>query len=120
MILWITGQSQSGKTTLAKKLISGQKNVIHLDGDETRKIWPGLSMSKEDRFEQCVRIARLAKYIDDQGYSVVISAIAPYELLRIELEKICGCKFIFIDHDKFLDSDHPYEKPQNAIINVTR
>ncbi|MCH7762066.1 adenylyl-sulfate kinase, partial [candidate division TA06 bacterium] len=40
MILWITGNSGAGKTTLAERLVS--RNTIILDGNLLRQVWPGL------------------------------------------------------------------------------
>lgn len=119
MILWLTGNSQSGKTTLARRLARGQKNTIILDGDKLRQIWPGLGLSKEDRWEQNLRAARLAKELDDQGLCVIVAVIAPYEDLRREIDTICGCNFIHIDHNKFPnDETRPFEEPLNAVMTV--
>ncbi len=119
MILWLTGNSQSGKTTLARRLARGQKNTIILDGDRLRQIWPGLGLSKEDRWEQNLRAARLAKELDEQGLCVIVAVIAPYEDLRREIDTICGCNFIHIDHNKFPDdASRPFEPPSNPVITV--
>jgi adenylylsulfate kinase len=117
MILWLTGNSDSGKTTLAKKLMS--KNTVLLDGDVTRTVWPGLTMSKEDRWEQGLRNARLAVMLESQGFTVVVSVIAPYENLRREIETICGCKWIYVEGGE-TGSEYPYEIPSNPAITVTR
>ena len=121
MILWLTGQTQSGKTTLARKLASGSKNTVVLDGDELREVWPGLKLSKEDRWEQNLRVARLAKLLESQGLTIIVSVIAPFEDLRREIETICGCKFIHLDNNNFTyDCNKPYEKPHNPIIKIRR
>lgn len=117
MILWLTGNSGSGKTTLAKKLAG--KNTVTLDGDQTRTIWPGLSFSKQDRWEQGLRNARLAKMLEGQGFAVIVSVIAPYEDLRREIETICGCKWIYLEGGKS-GEDYPYEVPSNPVIKVSR
>ena len=121
MILWITGQTKAGKTTLARQLANGSKNTVVLDGDEVRDIWPGLSLSAEHRREQNLRTARLAKYLESQGLAVIVAVIAPYENLRREIQTICGCKFIHIDNDKYTsDEDRPYEKPSQAVITISQ
>jgi len=120
MIIWITGQTKSGKSTLARQLAKGQRNTVILDGDRLRQIWPGLGLSYEDRWEQNLRAARLARELDDQGFCVIVAVIAPYEDLRREIQTICGCNFIHIDHDNFTnDRIRPYETPSNAVITVT-
>ncbi len=104
MIWWLTGNSGAGKTTLANRI----KDVVVLDGDELRHCWK-LGFSKEDRREQNLRTARLAKMIDKQGYDVVISTICPYKDLRKEVQEITGCKFVYLDGGKESTEEYPYE-----------
>lgn len=78
MIIWLTGLSGSGKTTIAKELVKKYKNTIHLDGDELRAgINSDLSFSEEHRAENLRRAVELSKLIHKQGYNVVCSLIAP-------------------------------------------
>lgn len=104
MIWWITGNSGSGKTTFAKKMSA----VIVLDGDELRQCWK-LGFTKEDRWEQNMRAARLAKMIEKQGYDVVVSTICPYRDLRKEVQVITGCKFVYLEGGKEPTEEYPYE-----------
>ncbi len=117
MILWLTGNSGSGKTTLAKRLMS--KNTVLLDGDVMRSIWPGLGLSAEDRKEQGMRVARLAKMLEDQGFVVIVSVIAPYEALRREIETITGCKWIYVPGGK-TGKNYPYEAPSAPTVEVKK
>lgn len=95
MILWITGQRKSGKTTLAKQLLQ-RMDAIHLDGDDMREsINQDLGFSEEDRLENNKRIARLAKVLENQGFDVIVSTICP-EYVRDDVYWITGCKFIHI------------------------
>jgi len=113
----LTGNSKSGKTTLAKKLIG--KNCIHLDGDILRNIWKDIDLSEEGRREQGLRTARLAKELENQGYTVIVSVIAPYESLRKEIQTITDCKFIYIEGGK-TGKDYPYEIPQNPVLKINQ
>jgi hypothetical protein len=107
-IIWITGQTGSGKTTLLKKM-SGPNTVL-LDADELRNVWPGLSYSNEDRWEQNMRASRLAKCLAKQGFDVFVATIAPYEKLRRAIRSITNCTFIWIDHNEYpSDPNRPYE-----------
>lgn len=93
MIWWIVGESGSGKTTLSKKL-----QGIHLDADEIRPaICEDLGYSPQDRRTNNLRIARLAKLLDEQGYDVIVSTICPSEELKKEVYYICKCRFIKVD-----------------------
>jgi len=104
-VWWITGNSGSGKTTLALNM----KDVIILDGDDLRRCW-SLGFTKEDRWEQNLRAAKLAKLIKDQGKQVVVSTICPYKKLREEVKAICDCKFVYLDGGKKSNKEFPYEK----------
>lgn len=105
-VWWLSGNSGSGKTTLSMLM----KDVIHLDGDVMRTVWK-LGLSKKDRYEQNLRIARIAKILKEQGYDVVVSTICPYKELRKQVRDICGCKFVFIEGGKEPSKEFPYENP---------
>ncbi len=105
MITWITGNSGAGKTTLAHRL---KKHEIILDGYELRAIWPGLGFSKEDRIEQNMRAARLAKNLEDQGFDVIVSTICPFKELRAQVQEITGCRFIYLEGGE-QGAEYPYE-----------
>jgi adenylylsulfate kinase len=106
-VVWITGNSGAGKTTLAKEMrMDGE---IILDGDDLRAIWPGLGFDRESRFEQNLRAARLAKNLSDQGFKVIVATICPYRSLREMVQAITGCRFIFIPGGK-VGENYPYEE----------
>jgi adenylylsulfate kinase len=106
MITWISGQSKSGKSTLARKI---RTNEIMLDGDAMRAtINKDLGFSKKDREENNLRIARLARELDGQGFNVIVATIAPYKELREQIRKITGCKFIYLEGG-ISATDYPYE-----------
>ena len=115
MITWIFGNTQTGKTTLAEAIKTSEPsfpymNAVFLDGDNMRGIWTDLKLSKEDRWEQNMRVARLAKMLGDQGFNVVVSVICPYKQLRKEVKKITNCKFIYIEGGKE-GKEYPFDKP---------
>lgn len=103
-VWWLTGNSGAGKTTLALQI----KDAVHLDGDDMRKVWK-LGFSKEDRYEQNLRIARLARNFRNQGFNVVVSTICPYKELRQKVKEICDCKFIYVEGGKEPSKTFPYE-----------
>ena len=111
MIIWITGNSGSGKTTLAKKLIEG-RNMILLDGDDMRRtISNDLGFSRKDRWENNLRIAKLAKLLENQGYDIMVSVICPYEELRREVKGITNCAFLYLEGGELRGEEYPYEVP---------
>jgi adenylylsulfate kinase-like enzyme len=109
MIIWLTGNTGAGKTTLAKALCRGDKTIL-LDGDEMRKtISTDCSFDKESRETSCLRTARLAKTLEDQGYAVVVAVIAPYEKLREQIREITNCVFVWLPTGKEHTEETPYE-----------
>lgn len=88
-LIWITGYSGAGKTTVARivseKLKFMNIPVVFLDGDDLRSILgEKFGYTLEDRLNLAYVYSRLCKKISDNGVTVVISAIAMFESVRIE------------------------------------
>ncbi len=86
-VIWFTGLSASGKTTIANivepELERRGYVVDHLDGDIVRThLSKGLGYSKEDRDANIARIGWVASRLARAGAAVVVSAISPYEEAR--------------------------------------
>lgn len=95
MIWWLYGESGAGKTALAKKIC---EKAILLDADSIRPvICEDLGFTEEDRRKNNKRIARLAKFLSDQGHDIVVSTICPYEDLRRDVYFICKCRFVKVE-----------------------
>jgi adenylylsulfate kinase len=87
-VIWFTGLSGAGKTTTAKHiqsmLIQKNRRIELLDGDELRRgICKGLTFTYEDRLENINRIIYLANLLSRNEITVIVSAITPYEIMRI-------------------------------------
>ena len=83
-VLWLTGLSAAGKTTIAKALKKElgkyRDKVHHLDGDEVRDASPvKLGFSKKDRDKNIKLAIALAKKYQERGFVVVASFISPYK-----------------------------------------
>jgi adenylyl-sulfate kinase len=86
-VVWFTGLSGAGKTTVANiveaELEQRGHVVDHLDGDIVRThLSKGLGFSKEDRDTNIARIGWVASRIARAGAAVIVSAISPYEEMR--------------------------------------
>ncbi len=86
-ILWFTGLSGSGKSTIANaveaKLNELQKHTYLLDGDNIRMgLNKGLSFSDEDRIENIRRIGEVSKLFVDAGTIVLTAFISPFQKER--------------------------------------
>lgn len=80
-VIWITGLSAAGKTTLAKlvtdKLRGQGRAVVMLDGDELREALSSTKdHSQEARISLAFKYAGLARLIASQGVTVVVSTVA--------------------------------------------
>jgi adenylylsulfate kinase len=95
-IIWFTGLSGSGKTTIANEL----EDILHLkgistfilDGDNIRQgLNNDLGFSQEDRKENIRRIGEVAKLFVDSGIVVLVTFISPFaserKLVRDMVEK---------------------------------
>ncbi len=101
MVLWFTGLSASGKSTIAnnveKELNKKQYNSYILDGDNVRSgLNKDLGFSPSDRNENIRRIIEVSKLFVDSGKIVLCSFISPYRNDREMAREILGEHFVEI------------------------
>jgi bifunctional enzyme CysN/CysC len=92
-VLWLTGLSGSGKSTIAnaleKKLFSLGMHAYILDGDNLRLgLNKDLGFTKEDRAENVRRVAEVAKLLVDSGLIVITALVSPFEQDRTQAKSI--------------------------------
>ena len=96
VIIWLTGLSGAGKTTLGtvltRKLFESGFLAYMLDGDKIRQgLNCDLGFSPEDRKENIRRVAEVAKLFADSGFLVVVAFISPFragrDKVRAELQQ---------------------------------
>ena len=90
-VIWVTGISGAGKTTIAKNVIKKLKEekdqalkLIHLDGDELRKVLISNNQinQKHDynsRIELALIYSKLCKLLAEQDFNVIISTISLFK-----------------------------------------
>lgn len=98
-VVWLTGLSGAGKSTIARAL----EKQLHdsgilsytLDGDNVRHgLNADLGFSAEDRRENLRRIREVAKLFHDAGVFTIVSFICPYDEDRRLARRLVGSDFI--------------------------
>ena len=147
-VIWMTGLSGAGKTTIAKYLDEALYNKGYvaqiLDGDNIRSgINNNLSFSEEDRYENIRRIAEVSKLFINCGIIIINSFISPTEEIRnMALEIIGKENFIEVfvsaplavceerdtkglyakarrgEIKNFTGIDSPFELPEHADVTI--
>ncbi|HVY29594.1 MAG TPA: adenylyl-sulfate kinase [Polyangiaceae bacterium] len=95
MVVWFTGLSGAGKTTLSvaleKRLRAQGKRVELLDGDVIReRVSTDLGFSREDREKNVERIAFIAHLLARNDVLVLVAAISPYRASREAARRLIG------------------------------
>ena len=92
-VLWFTGLSGSGKSTIAdeleKKLHELGKHTMLLDGDNVRHgLNKDLGFTDQDRVENIRRIAEVSKLMVSSGLITIVSFISPFRSERLMARKL--------------------------------
>ena len=104
-VIWLTGLSASGKTTIARQLATKLREqdfkVELLDGDAIRNdLSADLGFSRQDRREQIRRVVYLCKLLSKNGITCLVSVISPYRdlrnLAREEIRKVSPFIEVFV------------------------
>ena len=147
-IVWFTGLSGSGKSTIAniveRKLHAEGKHTFLLDGDNVRHgLNKDLGFTEADRIENIRRVGEVAKLMTDAGLIVLTAFISPFRAERELVRAMVGARdFIEVyvdtpleeaerrdvkglykkarlgDLRNFTGIDSPYEAPENPEIRV--
>ena len=105
-VLWLTGLSGAGKSTISnhvvEQLTSQGKKVRLLDGDQIRASLPGhikLGYGKEDAITNSKLVAELCRDELDQYDYIIVAVMSPYKVSREYSRSIIGEHFAecFVD-----------------------
>lgn len=126
MVIWITGLSASGKTTLSKafekKFRPTIPNLVLLDGDVIRQLYGNdLGHSEADRAIQIKRIQTIAYFLEQQSILVVVAALYAHDDLLKHNRKLFKQYFeVYLEADiellKTREAKGLYKKALNKEI----
>ena len=93
-VLWFTGLSGSGKSTIAvrvhQELVRRGVDVEYIDGDALREVFPGTGFTRAEREEHLRRTGYMAGRLAAHGVTVVASFVSPYRESREFIRRHCG------------------------------
>ncbi|MEL1251304.1 sulfate adenylyltransferase subunit CysN [Aurantiacibacter gilvus] len=147
-VLWFTGLSGSGKSTIAnmveKKLFRMNRHTFLLDGDNVRHgLNKDLGFTEQDRIENIRRVGEVAKLMADAGLIVITAFISPFRAERqMVRDMLPDGEFIEVHVDtplevaeardvkglyakaragqlkNFTGIDSPYEEPESPEVRI--
>ena len=92
-VLWFTGLSGSGKSTIAirvhEELVRRGVDVEYIDGDALREVFPNTGFTRAEREEHLRRTGYMASRLAAHGVTVVASFVSPYRESRELIRKLC-------------------------------
>jgi adenylylsulfate kinase len=139
-VLWFTGLSGSGKSTIATRVHQELERrgveVEYIDGDALREVFPATGFTREEREEHLRRTGYMASRLAAHGVTVVASFVSPYRASREFIRRLCpGFLEIFVatpldecerrdvkglyararrgEISNFTGIDDPYEPPEH-------
>lgn len=93
VVVWLTGYSGSGKSTIAEGLAAALQGrglrVERLDGDTVRNLFPNMGFTRPEREEHIRRVGFLASKLEQNGVFVIASFISPYQVSRDFARGLC-------------------------------
>jgi adenylylsulfate kinase len=144
-VLWFTGLSGSGKSTIAVRVVDELKQqgqaVEYIDGDALREVFPSTGFTRPEREEHLRRTGYMASRLAAHGTTVVASLVSPYRDSREFIRKLCpGFVEIYVstpldecerrdvkglytrarrgDIRNFTGIDDPYEPPEHPELTL--
>jgi adenylylsulfate kinase len=144
-VLWFTGLSGSGKSTIAERVRRELERrgveLEYIDGDALREVFPQTGFTREEREEHLRRTGYMASRLAAHGITVVASFVSPYRESREFIRRLCpGFLEIFVatpleecerrdvkglyararrgEIRNFTGIDDPYEPPEHPELTL--
>ena len=103
MVIWLTGLSGAGKSTIADAIVRIVKPHLHslvlIDGDVIRDLFgAGLGFDEEARKLQIGRLQRLAQFLARQNIPVIVSALYAHpDLMQWNRDNLSGYFEVYVN-----------------------
>jgi len=126
-VIWLTGRSQAGKSTLARGLQLLFPHCIIVDDEHywhgvwqhtykraTAKEWTTVQdheKSTDPHADFALELAYVAKVLSDQGHMVIVSMVASPESRRKRIENICDPYWVYVKRDEGEHKKPYYDRP---------
>ena len=126
MIIWLTGQPGSGKTTIAKEILTTGPlcQWFHIDGDDIRELFDNKDYSETGRRKNIELAQQLAQYLNSKGKKVIVSLVSPYKDQRDKFKEKMGDNLVEVyvhttevrGRESFFVSD--YQQPLENYLDL--
>ncbi len=125
MIIWLTGQPGSGKTTICEEILRLRDyRVFHIDGDDLRDLFENKDYSETGRRKNIELAQQIAQYLHNQGKDVLVSLVSPYKDQRDRFKEKMGDNLVEVyihtteirGREDFFVKE--YEKPTERYLSI--
>ena len=125
MIIWLTGQPGSGKTTICEEILRLRDyRVFHIDGDDLRDLFENKDYSETGRRKNIELAQQIAQFLHNQGKDVLVSLVSPYKDQRDRFKEKMGENLVEVflhtteirGREDFFVKE--YEKPTERYLSI--
>jgi adenylylsulfate kinase len=130
MIIILTGQPHSGKTTISNHLknifskVKKEKKIYQIDGDDLREILNNKDYSEQGRRKNIETAHAIAKYLEnkDKHSLIIVSLVSPFRDLREELKQSHGAIEFYVHTTEIRGRENfhvaNYEQPLENFVDI--